>query len=219
MEGGKEQNYWPGFVDALSNVVLTLIFVLVVFVFALVMSANKVEKKMQEVKQAEAAQKSEQAQLEKALSEMDQLRNQIAKTGSDKGATGPDTSADQQFCLKFSKSDESQKAEVDQNSKDLLITYSPNAISVTEQTTKSINDYLDNYRKEHGAPPSKIVIESSDDPTSSSGSLSREAELGRILNVRNTLLTGKQDPKAINVRSVTPIQQSGTYNWVKLHVE
>lgn len=49
MEGGKEQNYWPGFVDVLSNVVLTLVFVLVVFVIALSLSANKVEKKLQEV--------------------------------------------------------------------------------------------------------------------------------------------------------------------------
>lgn len=47
--GGREQNYWPGFVDVLSNVVLTLVFVLVVFVMALSLSANKVEKKMQEI--------------------------------------------------------------------------------------------------------------------------------------------------------------------------
>lgn len=47
--GGREQNYWPGFVDVLSNVVLTLVFVLVVFVIALSLSANKVEKKLQEV--------------------------------------------------------------------------------------------------------------------------------------------------------------------------
>lgn len=49
MEGGREQNYWPGFVDVLSNVVLTLVFVLVVFVIALSLSANKVEKKLQEI--------------------------------------------------------------------------------------------------------------------------------------------------------------------------
>ncbi len=49
MESGKEQNYWPGFVDALSNVVLTLVFVLVVFVFALVMASSKVSQKVQEL--------------------------------------------------------------------------------------------------------------------------------------------------------------------------
>ncbi len=52
MEGSREQNYWPGFVDALSNVVLTLVFVLVVFVFALVMASNKVERKAAEMVQA-----------------------------------------------------------------------------------------------------------------------------------------------------------------------
>ena len=52
MEGGREQNYWPGFVDALSNVVLTLVFVLVVFVFALVIASNKVEKRAEEMIQA-----------------------------------------------------------------------------------------------------------------------------------------------------------------------
>ena len=49
MEGGKEQNYWPGFVDALSNVVLTLVFVLVIFVFALAMASNKIAQKLQEI--------------------------------------------------------------------------------------------------------------------------------------------------------------------------
>jgi septal ring factor EnvC (AmiA/AmiB activator) len=45
MSDYKEQNYWPGFVDALSNVVLTLVFVLVVFVFALVFSSDKLKKR------------------------------------------------------------------------------------------------------------------------------------------------------------------------------
>ena len=31
MENGREQNFWPGFVDALSNLVLTLVFVMVIF--------------------------------------------------------------------------------------------------------------------------------------------------------------------------------------------
>ncbi len=55
---GKEQNYWPGFVDVLSNVVLTLVFVLVVFVMALALSANKVEKRMQEILKEKAASES-----------------------------------------------------------------------------------------------------------------------------------------------------------------
>ncbi|WP_343652521.1 OmpA family protein [Herbaspirillum sp.] len=41
MESGREQNFWPGFVDALSNVVLVMIFVVVVFVVTLFYYSQK----------------------------------------------------------------------------------------------------------------------------------------------------------------------------------
>lgn len=74
MGEGKELNYWPGFVDALSNVVLTLVFVLVVFVFALVMASNKVGQKVLEL--AELA-KEREAQRVVAESEMMDLRQEL----------------------------------------------------------------------------------------------------------------------------------------------
>jgi len=91
MESGREQNYWPGFVDALSNVVLTLVFVIVIFVFALVMSANKVEKKMQELKaeQAQIKEKTTQQQSQpdasqqELIKENEDLRQQLAKAQQD----------------------------------------------------------------------------------------------------------------------------------------
>ncbi len=42
MENGRQQNYWPGFVDALSNLVLTLVFVMTIFILALFFLASKV---------------------------------------------------------------------------------------------------------------------------------------------------------------------------------
>lgn len=74
MGEGKELNYWPGFVDALSNVVLTLVFVLVVFVFALVMASNKVGQKVLEL--AELA-KEREAQRTVVESEMLDLRKEL----------------------------------------------------------------------------------------------------------------------------------------------
>ncbi len=62
MSDYKEQNYWPGFVDALSNVVLTLVFVLVVFVFALVFSSDKLRKRA--VQMASVAQEQTTARKE-----------------------------------------------------------------------------------------------------------------------------------------------------------
>lgn len=67
MESGREQNYWPGFVDALSNVVLTLVFVLVVFVFALVITSSKVAQKatefVEEHRQQQVTTREELAEL------------------------------------------------------------------------------------------------------------------------------------------------------------
>lgn len=110
MEGGKEQNYWPGFVDALSNVVLTLVFVLVIFVFALVMASNKVEQKMKDVVEQQQVEKAKQAaqqsqkeqqdqsmaeqvaqlqqQLVSANTEIEKLRKQNEKSATEKSQSG-----------------------------------------------------------------------------------------------------------------------------------
>jgi len=59
MEGGKEQNFWPGFVDALSNVVLVMIFVVVVFVVTLFYYSQK----LAQAKIAKIVQSQESGQL------------------------------------------------------------------------------------------------------------------------------------------------------------
>lgn len=70
----EQHDYWPGFVDALSNVVLTLVFVLVVIVFALVLSSSKVEQKA-----IELARESHERQVQKtaAEAEMMDLRREL----------------------------------------------------------------------------------------------------------------------------------------------
>ena len=76
MDTGQEQNYWPGFVDALSNVVLTLVFVLVIFVFALAMASNKGEEKMRQVTEAENAKTTEETA---SAAQIVQLQQQLAQ--------------------------------------------------------------------------------------------------------------------------------------------
>jgi hypothetical protein len=56
MEGGKSANYWPGFVDALTNVVIAMVFVIVVLAIALSFAAQMMGKKMaDELVKAKAA--------------------------------------------------------------------------------------------------------------------------------------------------------------------
>lgn len=46
MEGGKTANYWPGFVDALTNVVIAMVFVIVVLAMALSFAAQLMSKRL-----------------------------------------------------------------------------------------------------------------------------------------------------------------------------
>lgn len=212
--GGSEPNYWPGFVDALSNVVLTLVFVLVVFVFALVMASNKVAKKMEEVTAVEKAQKEGQVQLDKALAELEQLRAQQAAAPQDaKGGAASGT--DQISCVKFSKSDSDQRLIVGPNADYILITFTANAISITDETIKAVETFVAKSLAE--TQRGKFTIESSEDPNSLSPLLSRETQLGRILNTRNALLKAKVPTGNIIIRNTVPLQQEGTYNWVKIY--
>lgn len=67
MESGREQNFWPGFVDALSNLVLTLVFVMVIFVLAMFYLSSKVSQSKMDA--LCPATKSELEQVKKDLAE------------------------------------------------------------------------------------------------------------------------------------------------------
>lgn len=218
MDSGKEQNYWPGFVDALSNVVLTLVFVLVIFVFALVMASNKVAKKMNEVEAAQKSQAEEQGKLNKALAELEQLRAQEASAAIDPNKPVSDASQ-LQACMRFAKSDGTQKTEIDPNASEILIHFNNNAISVTPDTTKVVHDFVESYRAKTGDLKAKFMVEAPEDPKSSSPLMARETQLGRLLNVRNSLLSGKVEAPSISIQSVTVPDEKNGYDWVKIHVQ
>lgn len=229
MEGGKEANYWPGFVDALSNVVLTLVFVLVVFVFALVIASSKVDKKVQEIVEQKVEQAKNTAEAQKAETEkiglqkqLDDALAEVKKLKSSKGAqsqSDANTTQGQESVAKFKKSDASQEAKVDAKSQEMIITFNQNAISLTDDTVKNIGTFLEKYKDKDGKISGKVTLESSVDVNAPGSTQAKEAELGRNLNVRNTLLNNKADPANISIKNVDPSQQEGTYNWVKIHVD
>jgi|UniRef100_UPI000D3A8EAD hypothetical protein len=88
MAGGsvssREQNFWPGFVDALTNVVLVMVFVVVVFAIAMFGAMLKVSK-VHVAKQVElqTKQQSEAVQVvaQQALVDVAQARAEAAAAG------------------------------------------------------------------------------------------------------------------------------------------
>ena len=88
MEGGKEANYWPGFVDAFANVIVTMVFVMVVFVIALLyFSQNKAKEAIavatreieERVTKDASAAHAGQALAEQAQAERDALAQENAR--------------------------------------------------------------------------------------------------------------------------------------------
>lgn len=220
MEGGKEQNYWPGFVDALANVVLTLVFVLVVFVFALALNANKVEKQLTEMveQKKEEHAKERTAEVEKELQQVKQENVELKKQVEEmkKAADDDASSPKQQSTVKYSQAMQ-QQASKDENG-DLIVLFTGSAVSISEITLKTVGEFLAGFAPA-GQLNKKIVIEASEDPSAVAVSIEREARFGRILNVRNSLLFHKIPANNIQVRYVEPRQIQGTYHWVRIHVE
>jgi hypothetical protein len=81
-DSNREMNYWPGFVDALSNVVLTLVFVLVVFVFALLITSSKMQQKTVQMVEQRLEQEhtsfAKLSEVEAKLAETQKARDKLA---------------------------------------------------------------------------------------------------------------------------------------------
>lgn len=80
-----EMNYWPGFVDALANLVLALVFVVVIFTLALAvisskMAAEQAEREVERLRSKSVSERErelieEVAQLQALLDEKEKLLN------------------------------------------------------------------------------------------------------------------------------------------------
>lgn len=223
MEGGKEQNYWPGFVDALSNVVLTLVFVLVIFVFALVMASNKVEQKMQEVveekKKNDTQHQSsvqEVTELQKKLAisnqEIEKLKEQLSNQASQKeetGAKNKNAISSQNDELHIAIEDKKEtKQEVgalklSQNSKTVTLGFPLQAVEIDEKSATELGHVLSAMQKSIGQH--RVIIRSIIGREAYSAA--RRLAYYRAVSARNFLITkAGESPTDITATIVQPTQ-------------
>lgn len=154
MEGGKEQNYWPGFVDVLSNVVLTLVFVLVVFVMALSLSANKIEKKMQEIIQDKKNLEEKNAELKVSESKIcagtskQQIDNIVA----------PEKNIEIESTESTKIEDASVEAKIIKSSEKIIIYYPTSGINLDEKSSANLEKTLKDIKQKIGTV--KIILHS-----------------------------------------------------------
>ena len=206
MEGGREQNYWPGFVDALSNVVLTLVFVLVIFVFALAMASNKIDQKLQEIKPVDNAKMLAMGvENEKLKSQLSSLQAEIDKLNKEAKSERRDASngsaAPSKVVATMSRLQQAGSTElkVVANSNNILITFPSMASDIDERASSemelaiaAITQKLGKYR---------VFIRTA--AGGESYSVTNRVAYYRAINVRSVLVEKMQIlPASIDMKTV-----------------
>jgi hypothetical protein len=221
MEGGREQNYWPGFVDALSNVVLTLVFVLVIFVFALVMASNKVEQKMKEISQAQDAHSTGQAsheeekadlkrQLEVMTAELEKLRSESAAQKQSAGATSQqqgltEQNQEKQIIVDDKTDDKKNQGtvQIDPSSSGVIIGFPLSVTEMDEKSAERLGHVLDAVKEKIGKH--KIILKSYIGKETFSAA--QRLAYYRAIGTRNYLITKLGElPSEITLSIVRPPQ-------------
>jgi len=190
----QEQNYWPGFVDALSNVVLTLIFVLVVFVFALVIASNKVEKKAMEMVAVANEQNvgmNKVVALKEALNDarakIKELKeeNELAKK-SKQDLIVQEKAIEKRFVSsKIGKQLKSNFIVLSKMKNKIVLTYPQDIAALDEKALKEFDDVLTSVKKITSI--NKVILKSF--IGNENYSSARRLAYYRILNVRNKLIS------------------------------
>lgn len=230
---------WPGFVDILSSVMIMFLFFMLItslVMFGMNIEYRKKMRKETEAKFSELVSEELKEKLKELLSGDETVETLLKKLDNEQTLEKMSEKSDalekenttlNQEVTELQKIVEQVKKDVsegtEQNTKvgddnSLVIIYSKNDVSLSEQTTKVIEAYIDNLSKKFEGRAFDVRIVSSDNPNAASISLSREISLARALNVRNVLLKQAINSKHIEVSYSKPTSIDGTYNWLKVVV-
>jgi outer membrane protein OmpA-like peptidoglycan-associated protein len=203
MEGGKTANYWPGFVDALTNVVIAMVFVIVVLAIALSFSAQLLAKRMAaRITVLEQQGKATQAQTAASAPEL--IVKRLAPSAQLSNDPSPNTSIE--------AADDTQRVEskmaapirinvkgneeklvaaggkMQPSDRYMLLEFAPTALTLDEAASKSLGASLDKLKQQlASAPPGAKVVLVASGPDIELSENQRAGYI-RAMAVRNELL-------------------------------
>lgn len=216
MEGGKEQNFWPGFVDALSNVVLVMIFVVVVFVVTLFYYSQKLaQAKIAKIVQSQESgqlsgskgsssdgKESETARLksqnQNQTQEIDTLRQQVAtlktrlaekSTSAAPGSMASDAGAvsnNIEIRAVPQAREVAPGVKVDGNAKAVVLNFENDSTELNDEAAKALDSNIGDWVRRAKAQQGKIVVTGV--VGSAEFSEGRRRAYYRTIAVRNRLL-------------------------------
>ncbi len=231
---------WPGFVDILSSVMIMFLFFMLItsiVMYGLNIQFREEMKKQNEQKLSELVSEELREKLKELLSgdetveellkkledqmQMDNVAQVKEKLQQENDVLANEVAELQKVVEQVQKdvSEGTEQATKVGEDNSLLIIFSNNDVSLSGQTTKVIDSYIEAISEKLKGKKFNVRILTSDNPNAASISLSREISLARSLNVRNVLLKQSVDSSAIEVNYSKPKSIDETYNWLKVMVE
>lgn len=207
MAGGgssREQNFWPGFVDALTNLVLVLVFVVVVFTFALFYFASQLAKqKINEVRAEYEKSAFERMLSAKELKSMRETRRALTRDVSSKMTPGggtPSSGASNSGTRTDIERNASQAQPLDQGlpvavtgqGGAVVVAFAPGVADLSQKETSAIDAAL-------GAVDAARRYELTAEPAEPSPSEGRRLAYYRIAAIRNHLVAAGVPPENIDM--------------------
>jgi hypothetical protein len=215
MEGGKTTNFWPGFVDALTNVVIAMVFVIVVLAIALSFSAQLLAKRMAaRITVLEQQGKATQAQTAASAPEL--IVKRLAPSTKSSNDPSPNTSTESAddvlrvetkmaapIRINVKGNEEKMVAaggKMQPSDRYMLLEFAPTALTLDEAASKSLGASLGGLKQQlASAPPNaKVVLVASGPDIELSDS--QRAGYIRAMAVRNELLEQGIAPERIATR-------------------
>lgn len=211
-----DQSYWPGFVDALSNMVMTLIIIIVLLNVALVYFFYKASKhtsqSVQQAVEAVKVDRDQQVQLllddnQKLKEAVEKLEAKLTQAGnrSEKEPPAPDQvppAIERQELRNRTLSEikpdvNSYKNYVaSEGNDDIVIYYEDDNVELNQNSLEGISNALSKMLAQN--PKSRFSI-SIDIPNSVNYSMSRRIAYYRAITLRNLIIKHRVDPKMIEI--------------------
>lgn len=190
--GGKTANYWPGFVDALTNVVIAMIFVIVVLAIALSFAAQLMGKRIAEeaIRKHNAAAAAAQAAAPKAAPEPQ------ASPAEDAGAP-PSRAPLQRIAVQGRENPASAAGgRVKAAGRALQFDFADAALTLDDAAVAKLKDALAPFKSDAARAKVQIVATGPDLQLSDN----QRSAYVRVMAVRNELIDQGYAPDRIGVR-------------------
>ncbi len=203
MEGGKTTNFWPGFVDALTNVVIAMVFVIVVLAIALSFSAQLLAKRMAaRITVLEQQGKATEAQAAASAPEL--IVRRLAPSSKSSNDPSPNTSVESAddvlrveskmaapIRINVKGNEEKMVAaggKMQPSDRYMLLEFEATALTLDEAASKNLAGSLDKLKQQlANAPPGTKVVLVASGPDIELSDIQRAGYI-RAMAVRNELL-------------------------------